>query len=335
MALGAKLIAGARRETTMVDGMLCTERGTWHGSRRDLVGGAVRLAAGGALAAALARYSIGQTLAQGTPAAAMNYPELTVTVVDDPATGQAFQVSPSQIPAGYVLLTAVNQSKADGGVGLIGPGPGQTMQDLMQEAATPTAGNGFPAFFATATLPGGPIAVPPGGSAQTIVQLTAGDWGLWGGSESSNPPPVFITAAAGTPTAQPAPTATVTITEVDFAFGGFGVSIPAGKQLWEVRNEGTQPHMLSVSKVPDGTTLVQVMAALNQPPNETPSPGGLTQADFQDMGGVILQSAGTTAWPLFDLPAGRYSAICFMDDPRTGQPHFMEGMVAVFDVGAS
>jgi len=49
--------------------------------------------------------------------------------------------------------------------------------------------------------------------------------------------------------------------------------------------------------------------------------------------GVILQSKGTTVWPLLDLPAGHYAAICFVGDPNHGgEPHAMEGMIAVFDV---
>jgi hypothetical protein len=306
-------------------------------SRRDLVVGVTRLAGGAALAAVLAGRSQGWALAQGTPTTELNYPELRVTIVDDPQTGQAFQTASTQIPAGYVLLTAINHSSGDGGVGLIGPGPGQTMQQLLQQAeqdlATPSATGGFPPFFYTATVAGGTGSPPPGGTAQAVIELPAGDWAIWGGSESSNPPPVFITATAGTPTSQPAPTATVTITEVDFAFGGFGVAIPAGKQMWEVRNQGTQPHMLVLGQVPDGTTLAQVLEAVSRPDNATPPPGGLTQADFQDRGGILLQSPGTTVWPLLDLPAGHYAALCFVTDPRTGQPHVMEGMIAIFDVG--
>lgn len=303
-------------------------------SRRGLLTGAARFAAGGTLAAMLGGGTLTGAAAQGTPISVAAYPELKVTIVDDPKTGQAFKVDRTTIPAGYVLVTAINQSKDGSSVGLIGPAPGQTMQELMNEAATPEASNAqFPSFFYHATLPGGPAPVNPGGTAQAIVQLTAGDWGLWGGSESANPNPVFITATAGGAT-QPEPKASVTITEVDFAFGGMSAAIPAGKQTWKVVNTGTQPHMLSLSQVPAGTTLAQVLAAVSAPPNATPAAGSLTQQDFHDVGGIILQSPGTTAWALLDLPKGRYTATCFMTDPRNGEPHAMEGMVAVFDAGA-
>lgn len=303
-------------------------------TRRGLLIGAGRLAVGGTLAATLGWGARGIAAAQGTPAGASSYPELKVTIVDDPKRGQAFKVDQTTIPAGYVLVTAVNQSKDGSSVGLLGPGSGQTMQDLMNEAATPEAGNQqFPSFFYHATLPGGPATVNPGGTAQAIVQLAAGDWGIWGGSESANPNPVFIKATAGGAT-QPEPQASVTITEVDFAFGGFGAAIPTGKQTWKVVNAGMQPHMLSLSQVPATTTLAQVLAAVSAPPNATPVAGALTQQDFHDVGGIILQSPGTTAWALLDLPKGRYMAACFMTDPRNGEVHAMEGMVAVFDVSA-
>lgn len=310
-------------------------QGTWRGSRRDALTEAARLAAGGTLAAVVARHGVGRVLAQATPAAS-SYPELTVTITD-----AAFELSTKEVPAGYVLLTAVNRTNNESSIGLLGPGPGKTMQDLIREAqrelATPQpAGEFLRPFFYTATLPGGPSNVPPGGTGQAVVQLAAGDWAVWGGSETSNQPPVFLTAKAGTTAAQTAPVATVTITEVDFAFGGFGQVIPAGKQTWEVVNRGTQPHMLSVSQVPAGTTPEEVLAAVGASAGATPRAGGLRREDFQDRGGVIAQSPGTTVWPLLDLPAGRYAALCFVGDPvHGGTPHAMEGMVAVFDVGQS
>lgn len=303
-------------------------------SRRDLLTGAAKLAAGGTLVATRGRAGLAGVAAQSTPAGALPYLELKITIVDDPQTGQAFKVNQTTIPAGYVVITAINHSKQGSSVGLIGPGPGQTMQDLMNEAATPEPNNnGFPSFFNHATLPGGPATVLPEGTGQAIVQLAAGDWGIWGGSESANPEPVFIKATGGG-AIRPEPRTSVTITEVDFAFGGLGVSIPTGKQIWKVVNAGTQPHMLSVSKVPAGTTLEQVLAGVSAPPSATPVAGALTQQDFQDVGGIILQSPGTTAWTMLDLSKGRYTATCLMTDPRTGQPHAMEGMVAVFDVDA-
>jgi len=302
----------------------------WHGSRRQVLGGAATLAAGGTLAAALARHGLGAALAQGTPVAGMNlnYPELKVTITD-----QASQLSATQVPAGYVLLTVVNSSKDANSAAVLGPGPGQTMADLMQAAATPTPANAFPPFFYTATIPGGPGELQPGATGQAVIQLAAGDWVVF---TEGNQPPAFFKAIGGTPTSQTPPVAAVTITEVDFAFGGYDVSIQPGKQIWEVHNQGKQPHMLVLGQVPAGTTVAQVLQAVSVPEGATPPAGTLKQSDFREVNpaGVLLQSSGTTIWPVLDLPAGHYAALCFVTDPRTGEAHAMEGMIAVFDVGA-
>jgi hypothetical protein len=253
-------------------------------------------------------------------------PELTATITD-----QAVTLSTQSVPAGLVVLTVENQTSDSIGAGVLGPGPGQTMQDLQNAAATPTPDEGFPSFFYTATILGGPTSVPAGASAQVIIELKEGDWVVF---TEGNQPPAFVSAVAGTPQAAAAPIPNVSITEVDFAFGGFATLIPAGQQVWQVTNMGSEPHMLVLGEVPAGTTLEQVLAAVGQPENATPEPGGLAQSDFQDRGGVVLQSTGTTCWPVLDLAPGRYAAICFVPDPVHGMvPHAMEGMVAVFDVG--
>jgi hypothetical protein len=266
--------------------------------------------------------------AQATPMAGMSYPELTVTITDKELTA-----SPADISSGLVLLTVHNQSKSSDSAGLLGPGAGEPMEQLQQAASTPVPGNQFPPFLYSATILGGPGDVRPGMPGQAVIDVPAGTWAVF---EEGNLPPAFVTAAAGGAT-QPEPEATLTVTEIDFAFGGFDKPIPAGKQTWKVVNSGVQPHMLVLSGVPAGTTLAQVLQAASRPDNATPAPGELSEQDLTPVNpaGVILQSPGTTVWPMLDLPAGRYAALCFVPDPRNGEPHAMEGMVAVFDVGAT
>lgn len=299
-------------------------------SRRVVLAGAM------SAAAALGLVRAGVRAQSATPAAGTGtglvdlsaLPELKATITD-----QAITLSAQSVPAGLVVLTVENQTKDSTGAGLLGPGPGQTMQDLQNAAATPTPDNGFPAFLFNATILGGPGSVDPGQTGQTIIEVKEGDWAV---ITQGNQPPAFVSATAGTPQAAAAPTPSVTITEVDFAFGGFATLIPAGQQVWRVTNAGTEPHMLVLGQVPASATLEQVMAAVNLPENATPEAGGLSQSDFQDRGGVIMQSSGTTCWPVLDLPSGRYAALCFVPDPVHGMiPHAMEGMVAVFDVGSS
>jgi hypothetical protein len=267
--------------------------------------------------------------AQGaTPGAdAMGYPELKVTITD-----QAVELSTQEVPAGYVILTVTNSAKQEFGAGVIGPEPGKSIADLQQTAATPTAENEFPAFLLHAPILGGTSDVAPGGTLQMIVNVPAGDWAVFSDGPQESAP---FKATEGTATAEE-PRADVTVTEQEFAFLGLDKPLPAGKQVWKVVNKGKQPHMLVLGKLPDGTTLDQVMQAVSRGENATPAPGELQESDVNfSVGGVLLQSTDTTAWPVLDLKAGTYVALCFVPDPdHGGVPHAMEGMVSVFQVGS-
>jgi hypothetical protein len=306
-------------------------------TRRDALVGSTKLALGGALGVAVAGRLAARALAQATPAAPdlSPYPELTITVTD-----QAVQLSPPTIPSGFVLVTVVNQMGASGssqGFSIVGPPAGMGFADFLAQlkptapSGTPGAGGGgLPPIAYTATIVGGPGNIDPGQTGRAIVDLPAGQWVIPHGQGRGIS---LLTATPGTPGATRAPTAAVTITEVDFGFAGFD-HVAAGPQVWRVVHHGTQPHLLDLFQVPAGTTVDQVVQLIALPDNATPPPGLPNPSDFRDRGGVSLQSQGTTVWPVLDLPAGRYAAACFVPDPsKGGEPHALEGMTSVFDVG--
>lgn len=302
-------------------------------SRRGAVIGTAKIALGGALGAALmARFSSG-AFAQATPAALdlSMYPEVKVTNTDTAVT-----LSANTVPAGYVLLTVINQMSAgsnSGGSSVVGPPAGMAMDEFIKEGeqqGTPQAQQTFPAIAYKATILGGPGNIDAGQTGQAIVNIPAGQWAVTG---IGGQPFAMLTATGGSPAAMAEPNAAVTITEIDFSFSGFD-HVPAGPQIWKVVHKGTQPHMLMLLGVPAGTTIDQVMAIFNAPPNATPVPGGLDFTKITDAGGVDLQSAGTTVYPVLNLAAGRYVAACFVPDPnKNNAPHAMEGMVSIFDAG--
>jgi hypothetical protein len=302
-------------------------------SRRGAVVGTAKIALGGALGAAIMARFGGSAFAQATPAALdlSMYPELKITNTDAAVT-----LSTDTVPAGYVLLTVINQMSASGdnnsgGSSVVGPPSGMSIDDMMatvqQQMATPEA---FPPIAYTAMILGGPGNIDPGQTGQAIINIPAGDWAVTG---IGNQPLVKLTATGGSPTAMAEPNAAVTITEIDFSFAGFD-HVPAGPQIWKVVHKGTEPHMLVLLSVPAGTTIDQVMAIFTAPENATPVPGGLDFTKIKDAGGVDVQSAGTTVYPVLNLAAGRYVAACFVPDPnKGGEPHAMEGMISVFDAG--
>ena len=145
-----------------------------------------------------------------------------------------------------------------------------------------------------------------------------------------NQPPVFITSAESADSNTTAPNPDLKIQLVDFAFGGFS-NVKSGPQIWEITSLGLQPHMLTMSKVPDGTTVAQVLNTFMAMDMGTPSPDALTEDQFQNVpDGVLLLSTGQTMYLPITLDPSTYVVLCFVTDPNTGMPHVMEGMVAVF-----
>jgi len=251
------------------------------------------------------------------------YPRLDVTIMDT-----EIQVSMTTIPAGWVVLNVTNSSSDDGGAGVLGPGEGQTMDELRAAAATPPADpEGFPPFLYDATILGGPGSMSSGQSGQALVNIPAGDWVVF---PQGNQPPVPITAADGPDSNTTAPNPDLKLQLVDFAFGGFS-NVNAGPQIWEITNLGGQPHMLTMAKVPDGTTIAQVLNTVTSMDMGTPSPDALTEDQIQSIpDGVLLLSTGQTMYLPLTLDVSTYVALCFVTDPNTGMPHVMEGMAAVF-----
>jgi hypothetical protein len=304
-------------------------------TRRAAALGSAKLVLGGGLGLATVAGLAGRALAQATPAALdlSAYPEVKVTNTDAAVT-----LSTATVPAGLVLLTVSNKmtsSENGGGSSVIGPPSGMGMADFVatvqQQLATPEAGQFFPAIAYQAVLLGGPGNIDPGQTGQAIVNVPAGQWAVTG---IGNQPFAMLTATGGSPSAAPQPTAAVTVTEIDFGFAGFD-HVPAGPQIWQVVHNGTQPHMLLLIGVPAGTTLEQVTALFASFMTGTPAANGLDPSQIRDAGGVDVQSAGTTVWPVLNLDAGRYAAVCFVPDPNKNyEPHALEGMISVFDAGA-
>jgi len=275
--------------------------------------------------------SLGIAVAQeATPASSTlptDYPELKATITD-----QAIAVDKTDVPAGYVLLTVTNSSKDANSAGVLGPGPGKTMADLQQAAATPVSQDEIPPFLYEATILGGPGEIQPGQTSQVVINIPAGDWAVF---PEGNQQPVMITASDSADSNTSAPTADLSVDLGDFFFSGFSDGVTAGQQLLKVTNTGKQIHMLVIGKVPEGTTEQQVLDTFSAQDTGTPVPGALQESDFQPVStGVLLMSSGQSIWVPANLDAGTYVALCFVTDPQTGKVHAMEGMVSVFQVGS-
>jgi hypothetical protein len=123
---------------------------------------------------------------------------------------------------------------------------------------------------------------------------------------------------------------------VDFDFS-IPDTVPAGPQIWQVTNTGSQPHHLIIEKTGGAVTeeqLGQLIAfefgmaeAGATPAADLPDPEQFTPA-----GGLGLLSSGQTAWIELTLDPGTYIALCFIPDQETGMPHIAMGMYEIFTV---
>lgn len=187
-----------------------------------------------------------------------------VTITDEKLVATA-----DTVPAGYVLLTVMNDSKHSLGIGVLTM-PGATKDSLAQLAAIPVPGDQFPTILLMATVTGGPGSVGPGQTAQTVVELGAGAWTIFSEGRQE---PLFLTATETAVGPGAAPEAAVRLTEEDFRFTGLDGPIPTGRQSWKVVNAGKQPHLVVVGKIPAGATADQLpesLASGDAPPPPPP-----------------------------------------------------------------
>lgn len=133
-------------------------------------------------------------------------------------------------------------------------------------------------------------------------------------------------AGATVPAADPVaalPALQVTATEhADGAAMAYGFdgpsSVPAGKVLVEVRNDGKEEHQAAVARLAPGVTYDQLEAAIATNPN-----AALPLVEV--VGGPAGVAPGATGKGIVELTPGQYVLYCFVADAQ-GTPHLAHGM---------
>ena len=159
--------------------------------------------------------------------------------------------------------------------------------------------------------------------AQAVIDLTPGEYVVWGDDPSVPLTPVALTVTGEFPTDVQDPTTDITATLLDFAIKIEG-NLTAGKHLMKVQHQGAQPHFLDIEQGPDTMTNEQVQAALMGEMSGTPVAGGLSEGDLRGVFYSPTQSIGTVTFQQIDVSDGTFLAACFFPTAGTGVPHAMK-----------
>jgi len=257
------------------------------------------------------------------PAASAPGSEITIDAADFSYT------APELVSAGWVRVHLVNTGTESHHVQFLRLNDGVTVQQF-EDALKQAEG---PALAMTKQV-GGVGAIAPGGSAQAVINLPAGEYVILCLIPSPSDHVAHhakgmiksLTVQAGSESTVSEPQASVTVHLQDFAYD-MPATLLAGKAVIKVINDGPEPHEMNIMRLADGKTAEDVVKFLTAPDGPPP---------FIPMGGINGLDAGTAGYAELDLQPGDYVAICNIPSPKAeGHPHFTLGMIKEFSVGPS
>ncbi len=285
----------------------------------------VSLIGGGAIAQAQ------ESAFPAMPLDELGLPELVVT------TDGTTMSLPSELEAGRYYLELENASAAASiAIEFYRMPDGTAAADLIpsfQEAAA--TAQPPPGFYEN--LISGGVSSEPGRTGRAVIDLPAGSWiaaaFIYGGVDGFLAQPIEVTGDYGDPND---PDSDVDVNFEDFAFD-FGNGLRAGNLVWELENDGAQPHFISIYSYPGELTAAGVNAAIATAYGTSAEPVDpeVTPIDLEqlvEIGGSGTMSVDTEAWLQLDLPPGTYLALCQVADLDSGLPHSALGQFAVFTV---
>src|SRR6266487_285641 len=241
---------------------------------------------------------------------------------------------PKSLPAGLVDVTLFNNGKSEHQLQIVRINDGVSYDQFYTALKDSFQKNDLK-VFSMVTFFGGANALKPGQSQEVILNLTQGNYvAVCVISGADNVPHFmkgmitqFTVSGAATTQVQP-PKEDGTILLKDFSFV-LPQSLPSGPVTLKVTNQGPQAHEMDIVKLTQGKTIEDLKKLLNSP---SASQEGPPPSWIEDAGGMAGLQLGSSAWIKLNLQPGNYAALCFFPDPKTGQPHFMKGMIGSFKV---
>lgn len=251
-------------------------------------------------------------------------PEQTLPTVTFTAVDYAYE-GPDQIDAGLTNVTLINEGQTAHHLQLARLPEEKTVEEifaLFQENP--------PEAIGALTFVGGPGLLDPGLRQDVVIDLLPGTYLALSFVLDENGAPYmakgmakpFAVAAGETASATPSIEADGTAQLLDFSFV-LPAEIQSGEQVWQVVNEGQEPHEVMIVKLADGKDVGDVLAFLHTLDGEQP---------YANIGGFQAITPGQTGWLKLDLAPGNYVALCYVPGAETGELHFHMGMIQAFTV---
>lgn len=231
-------------------------------------------------------------------------------------------VVPAEVQAGYVNVRLKNNGQEPHHAQLVRMNDGVTADQFIGELA---AGN--EAAMGMISFEGGAGVTAPGTTSPVATSnLAAGNYavmsfipdaeGVPGFAKGMFAPFTVVGEGGGS-----APEADAQVTLADFT-----ITLPENLttgQVWQITNNGPQPHEMAIIRLAEGMTFDDVAAWFAAPDGPPP---------YEDVGGLQGIMPGATAYLDATFDAGSYVALCFIPDPATGQDHASLGMVQPFQL---
>lgn len=133
-----------------------------------------------------------------------------------------------------------------------------------------------------------------------------------------------------TPTATPAEVNAVKIDGIDYGYSVDG-TVKSGLTKITFANAGQDFHMLEITKLKDGKTAADALAALKTDDEKDDATVFVDpEGSFDGKPSILTPGASTTTYA--NLESGSYALVCFFPAKTDGQPHFLKGMVNALTV---
>ena len=257
-------------------------------------------------------------------------------VVSLAATEYAFE-APDTLPAGWTNFRLANRGQEVHYGHIVRLEPGRTVGELVDAYAEAIRTSGPRPKWVTRF--GGPGGAAPGDSSSVTQYLEPGSY-VWicPVEDSAGSPhfakgeykPFVVTAVDGVAADRAAgPEATLVVRLMDFSFA-LDSLVPAGRHTIRVENAGVEPHDLVMLKLAPGTTVADIVTALNPERARRAGQSGEPPPPLESLGtgagGIAAIAPGMESFFEADLSPGEYVLVCMATAPD-GRSHIEHGMV--------